>query len=122
MASGLPRRGGPGARDRRRRAAAGAAMLVSAGAVDMAPAAEKTFSLAITGAAGARYSGECTLTTAGGEKTIELDGVVPRQEELTAEAVACRIASAGSITVEIAREGSRSRSTISGGTAHLAVR
>jgi hypothetical protein len=90
--------------------AAAAALLVGAGAV----AAEKSFSLIITGAAGARYTGQCTLTTAGGEQTLGLSGVVPRCEELSAEAVACRIASAGSITVEIAHDGSRSRSTITG--------
>lgn len=101
--------------------AASAALLIAAGAGGAA-AAEKAFSLAITGAAGARYAGHCTLTTAAGEQTIELVGVVPRREELLAEAIACRIESAGSITVEIAHGGSRSRSVISGGTAHLAVR
>ena len=102
-------------------ATAGAALLIAAGAGGAA-AAEKSFSLAITGAAGARYAGQCTLTTAGGEQTIELSGVVPRHEELMAEAIACRIESAGSITVEIARDGSRSRSAINGGTAHLVAR
>ena len=102
-------------------AGAAAALLIVAGASGAA-SAEKSFSLAITGAAGVRYAGQCTLTTAAGEETIELSGIVPRHEELTAEAIACRIESAGSITVEIARAGSRSRSTISGGTAHLAVR
>jgi hypothetical protein len=113
----------------RGRAAAAAALLIAAGVAGAAAAgasgaaaAEKAFSLTITGAAGARYSGQCTLTRAGGEQTLELAGVVPRHEELMAEAIACRIESAGSITVEIAREGSRSRSTISGGTAHIAVR
>ena len=108
-------------RCRRPGAAAGATLLIAAGAGGAA-AAEKSFSLAITGAAGTRYTGQCTLTTAGGEKTIELAGIVPRHEELTAEAVVCRIESAGSITVEIAHDGSRSRSTINGGTAHLAAR
>ena len=102
-------------------ATVGSALLIAAGASGAA-AAEKSFSLTITGAAGARYAGQCMLTTAAGEKTIELSGVVPRHEELMAEAIACRIESAGSITVEIAHDGSRSRSAISGGTAHLAVR
>jgi len=107
---------------RRPGAAAGAALLIVAGAGGAAAAAEKSFSLAITGAAGTRYTGQCTLTTAGGEKTIELSGVVPRHEELMAEAITCRIASAGSITVEIAHDGSRSRSMINGGTAHVSMR
>jgi hypothetical protein len=85
-------------------------------------AAEKSFSLAITGAAGTRYAGQCTLTTAAGEQTLELAGVVPRHEELRAEAVVCRIQSAGSITLEIARAGSVSRATVTGGTAHVAAR
>jgi hypothetical protein len=51
-----------------------------------------------------------------------VSGIVPRHEQLSAEAVACRIESAGLITVEIAYDGSRSRSVIDGGTAHLAVR
>lgn len=102
-------------------ATAGAALLIAAGA-GSAAATEKSFSLTITGAAGTRYAGQCTLTTAVGEQTIELSGVVPRHEDLTAEAVVCRIASAGLITVELAHDGSRSRSTINGGTAHLAAR
>jgi len=105
----------------RRCATAAAALLIAAGAGGAA-AAEKSFSLTITGAEGARYAGECTLTTAAGEETIELAGVVPRHEEMKAEAVACRIESAGLITVEIAYDGSRSRSTINRGTAHVAVR
>ena len=102
-------------------ATAGAALLIAAGAGGTA-AAEKSFSLAITGAEGTRYTGQCTLTTAAGEETIELSGVVPRHEELSAEAVACRIESDGLITVEIAYDGSRSRSVVQGGIAHLAVR
>jgi hypothetical protein len=101
---------------------AAAALLIVAGASAVAVAAEKLFSLEITGAAGTSYGGRCTLTTAAGEETIELSGIVPRHEQLSAEAVACRIESAGRITVEIAYDGSRSRSVIDGGTAHLAVR
>jgi len=104
-----------------RSAAAAAALLMAAGAGGGA-AAEKSFSLVISGDEGVRYTGRCTLTTAAGETTIELSGVVPRREELMAEAVVCRIASAGLITVEIAHNGSRSRSTIKGGTAHVAAR
>jgi hypothetical protein len=108
-------------RQHRPGAAVSAALLVAAGAGGAA-AAEKSFSPAITGPADTRYSGECTLTTAAGDRTLALSGVVPRHEELTAEAVVCRIASPGAITVELARPGSRTRSTITGGTAHLAVR
>jgi hypothetical protein len=105
----------------RRRSLTAGALLMAAGA-GSAAAAEKSFSLAITGADGVRYTGRCTLTTAAGEETIELSGVVPRHEELSAEAVVCRIESAGLITVEIAHDGSVSRSVISGGTARVAAR
>ncbi len=109
-------------RSHRRCATAGAVLLVAAGASAVVAAAEKSFSLSITGAEGARYTGRCTLTTAAGEETLELSGVVPRHEELTGQGLVCRIDSAGLITVEIAHDGSRSRSTINGGTAHLAIR
>jgi hypothetical protein len=101
-------------------AGAGAALLLAAGASGVA--AEKPFSLAITGAPGTRYTGQCTLITAAGESTIELAGIVPRHEQLVAEAIVCRIASAGSITVELSRAGSVSRATITGGTAQIAAR
>jgi hypothetical protein len=105
----------------RRRSLTAGALLMAAGA-GSAAAAEKSFSLAITGAEGLRYTGRCTLTTAGSEETIELAGVVPWHEELAGEAVVCQIESAGLITVEIAHDGSLSRSTVSGGTARVAAR
>ena len=105
----------------RRRSLTAGALLMAAGAGG-AGAAEKSFSLAISGEEGVRYTGRCTLTTAAGEETIELSGVVPRHEELTGEALVCRIESAGSITVEIAHDGGLSRSTVSGGTARVAAR
>ena len=85
-------------------------------------AVAKTFTLVITGAAGARYTGRCTLTTAAGEETFELTGVVPRYEELTGAGLSCRIEGAGLIAVEIAHDGSVSRSVTSGGTINIAVR
>jgi hypothetical protein len=100
------------------RSATASALLMAAGV----SAAEKSFALAITGAAGTRYAGQCTLTTTEGERTLELAGVVPRYEELVAEAVVCRIESAGTITVELARAASVSRSTVTGGTARIAAR
>jgi len=107
-------------RSRRRCATAVGVLLIAAGA--SAAAAEKSFSLAITGAEGTRYAGQCTLTTAAGDETVELSGVVPRHQEFMAETIACRIESAGLITVEIAHDGSLSRSSINGGTAHVAAR
>jgi hypothetical protein len=100
---------------------AGAALVVTGGAGG-GDAADKSLSLEITGAEGVRYAGQCTLRTAAGEETFELSGVVPRHQEFTGESLACRIESAGSIAVEIARDGTRSRSATSGGTVRIAVR
>ena len=102
---------------------AGAALAIAAGAGGSQAAMAKTFTLAITGAEGARYTGRCTLTTAaGGEETIELAGTVPRREELTGAGLSCRIEAAGRIAVEIRHGGGVSRSVTSGGTINIAVR
>jgi hypothetical protein len=106
---------------RRAGAAAGAVLLIDC-TDGVAPAAAKSFVLKITGAPGVRYTGRCTLQRAASDETIELAGVVPRHEEFTAQAIACRIASAGSITVEIAGGGSRGRAVANAGTAHLTMR
>ena len=100
---------------------AGVVLLVTVGSGG-GDAGEKSLSLEITGSEGVRYSGQCTLTSAGGKETFELSGVVPRHQEFTGESLACRIESAGSIAVEIARDGTRSRSATSGGTVRIAVR
>lgn len=100
-------------------AIAGAVLLVAAGGGD---AAETSLSLEITGSEGVRYTGRCTLTTAAGEETFELSGVVPRHDEFTGDGLACRIASGGLIAVEIAHDGNRSRSVTNGGIIRIAVR
>ncbi len=105
-----------------RSALAGATLGLAIGAGDGEAAMAKSFSLAITGAEGARYAGRCTLTTAAGEETFELAGVVPRHEELTGEGLACRIEAAGRITVEVTHGGGVSRSVTSGGMVNFAVR
>jgi hypothetical protein len=100
--------------------AAGAALIIAAGAA--AKATDRSFSLLITGAEGARYTGRCILTTEAGEEMLELSGVVPRREELTGQGLACRIESTGLIAVEIAHDGNLSRSVANGGTVRIAVR
>jgi hypothetical protein len=102
-------------------ALAGAALGLALGAGGGKAATAMSFSLTITGAEGARYAGRCTLTTAAGEETFELAGVVPRHEELTGEGLACRIEAAGPITVEVTHGGGVSRSVTSGGTVNFAV-
>lgn len=105
-------------------AAGGASLiaLIAAGGGGEA-AVGRPFTLSITGAEGARYTGRCTVTTAAGEEeTLELSGVVPRHEEIAAVALACRIESEDPITVEVVRDGSRSRSATSGGVVNISVR
>ncbi len=109
-------------RRRERHIMAGVVLLAAAAVGGGEAAAEEPLSLAITGAAGARYTGHCTLTTAAGEQTFELTGTVPHHEEFTGEGLACRIEAAGRIVVEVARGGSVSRSVTSGGTVSIAVR
>ena len=82
----------------------------------------KTFSLSITGAEGARYTGRCTLPTAAGEETLDLSGVVPLHERIEGEGLACRIEADGPITVEVAHGGGRSRSATIGGVVNISVR
>jgi hypothetical protein len=101
-------------------AIAGAALLI--GAAGGTAAVAKSFSLAITGAQGASYSGHCILTTVAGEERFELTGVVPRHEELTGEGLACRIEAVGLVAVEIAHSGDISRLVTSGGSLNIAVR
>jgi hypothetical protein len=103
-------------------ALAGAALGIAIGAGGGKAAMATSFSLAITGAEGARYAGRCTLKTAAGEETFELAGVVPRHEEVTGEGLTCRIEAAGRITVEVTHGGGVSRSVTSGGTVNFAVR
>ena len=100
---------------------AGAVLLVAAGGSG-GDAGERAFSLEISGSAGVRYTGRCTLTTAAGEEAFELSGVVPRHEAFTGQGLACTIESAGSIAVEIAHGAERTRSVTSGGTVRIAVR
>ncbi len=104
-------------------AVAGAALVIAAAGAGSGEATMATaFTLVITGAEGARYTGRCTLTTAAGEETFELAGTVPRREELTGEGLTCRIEAAGLIAVEIRHSGSVSCSVTSGGTVNIAVR
>ena len=114
---------------RRRRRRGGAGTVAAGGVLSATLVAAATtaagggaYVLSITGAPGTRYEGRCTLATAAGETVLELSGVVPRREELAGEGLACRIEAHGPLTVEIARGGSRSVSTTSGGVVNIAMR
>jgi hypothetical protein len=82
----------------------------------------KTFHLAISGDAGARYSGTCTVTTGAGDETVALEGGVPSERTFTADGLNCRLRAEGRIVVEIVHDGSRARSAASGGVIQLSVR
>jgi hypothetical protein len=82
----------------------------------------KTFHLSISGDQGVRYSGACTVSAASGEERIELEGTVPLERTFDGEAVTCRIDADGRLVVEIAHNGSRSRSATSGGTIQVSAR
>lgn len=103
------------------RTVAGAALVIATGVGGSEAVMATDFVLAITGAEGARYTGRCTLTMAAGEETIELSGIVPHRQELTGEALACRIEAAGLIAVEITHGASVSRSITNSGIIHIAV-
>jgi hypothetical protein len=111
-----------GRRHRWRTVAGAALVIAAAGAGGGEAAVAKAFTLVITGAEGARYTGRCTLTTAAGAETLALAGTVPRREALTGEGLACRIEAAGRIAVEITHGGGVSRAMTSGGTVNIAVR
>jgi hypothetical protein len=82
----------------------------------------KTLHLTISGDAGARYSGTCTVTTGAGDETVTLEGGVPAERAFAADGLSCRLRAEGRIVVEILHDGSRARSATSGGVIHLSVR
>jgi hypothetical protein len=100
-------------------AVAGTALLIAAPA---GRAADKIFALDITGDQAARYTGRCIVTTATGDETLELSGVVPQHQQVTGQGLVCSFESEGSISVEISRQGRVSRGATNGGRISIAVR
>jgi hypothetical protein len=82
----------------------------------------KTFHLSILGEDGARYSGACTIMAGSGDESIELEGVVPLKREFDGDGLICRFRAEGQVVVEIAHNGSRSRSATTGGTIRVSAR
>jgi hypothetical protein len=82
----------------------------------------KTFHLSISGEDGARYSGVCTVRAASGDQSIELEGAVPVKREFDGDGLICRFRAEGQVVVEIAHNGSRSRSATTGGTIRVSAR
>jgi hypothetical protein len=87
-----------------------------------ATAMAKTFDLTISGDAGARYSGTCTVSTGAGDHTVVLAGGVPDQRTFAADGLSCELQAEGRIEVEIVHDGSRARSATSGGVIRISVR
>jgi hypothetical protein len=99
------------------------ALAIAAGlAMPGATAMAKTFHLTISGDAGARYSGTCTLSTGAGEETVTLEGEAPAERTFTADGLACELQADGRIVVEVAYDGSRARSATNGGVIRISVR
>jgi hypothetical protein len=103
----------------------GALAVVAPGLAMAMPAATvmaKTFDLTISGDAGARYSGTCTLATAEGDHAVTLAGGVPEERTFVADGLTCELQAEGRVVVEIAYDGSRARSATSGGVIRISVR
>jgi hypothetical protein len=98
-------------------AAVGAGLVVLAG-----QAMAKTYALSITGDAGTRYRGSCTVDLSVGTATIDLDGTVPFEQRFDGEGLSCEVQADGRIAAQIDHEGGRSRSETSGGTARVRAR
>jgi hypothetical protein len=77
--------------------------------------------LSATGDPGTRLRGRCTLTTAAGERTFELDETVPFSRRLDRTALRCELEATGPARVEATAGGSRSTASTSGGRLAIAV-
>lgn len=81
----------------------------------------KAITLTIRGEPGSRVSGSCTLETTGGEEAVPVEGPVPVERQLSGLALRCDLTAQGQVVVEIARDGSRTRSATRNGRIRLRV-
>lgn len=77
--------------------------------------------LSATGDPGTRLRGRCTLTTAAGERALDLDEAVPFARRLDGTGLRCELEATGPARVEATAGGSRSSSSTSGGRLAIAV-
>ena len=77
--------------------------------------------LSATGDPGTRLRGRCVITTAAGERTLDLDEAVPFSRRLDGTALRCELEATGPARVEAASGGSRSVTWTSGGSLAIAV-
>ena len=82
----------------------------------------KTFLLSISGDDGARYSGACTVTVAGGDERIALEGTVPLERAFDGDGLSCRFHAQGRLVVEIVHNGSRARAATHSGAIQVSAR
>lgn len=79
----------------------------------------ETFKLSITGDEGTRYAGQCRVIRDKQEDIVDLEDELPLERSFVADGMDCRIEAKGRLTVEIVHDGSRSRSTTSGGVVNI---
>lgn len=78
--------------------------------------------LVVSGGAGVRVEGACTLRTATGETVEPIAEAVPFERRWHGTGLRCELAADGPVTVEVSRAGNRSRTSTSGGRLVVEVR
>jgi len=86
-----------------------------------AASGDEAITLRVTGEAGMPFSAECTLKSAGGERTISVAQPAPYEAELVGSGLRCRIEASGPIEVEIVKGGNVSRTRSAGGRIQVSV-
>jgi hypothetical protein len=91
--------------------------------VDQARAADTdVVVLLATGSQEARVRGRCVLRRAGGDQVFEIDEAVPFERRWKGAGLHCELEAQGRVTVKAIRDGSRSRSSVSGGRMVIEIR
>lgn len=91
---------------------------ISEAKTDMA----KTYHMLISGDAGAQFNGRCAVMTSGGETILTLSGQVPHEQQVVGHGLSCKLHAEGRIVIDIAHNGSRSRSSTNGGEVNINLR
>lgn len=101
--------------------AAVALLAIMAAASTRALAQDGDILLRIGGAEGARFKADCELKSAEGTQTFSVEQAVPFEASYSGSGLICSVSSGSQIDVEVAKGGSSSRSSVSGGTARVNV-
>lgn len=81
-----------------------------------------SYHLRLDGDRGTEYTGSCLVLTNDSETEVTLQGTVPHEQDIVGDGLACRLEATGRLVVDIVHDGSRSRSTTSGGTVNIKLR